>query len=232
MTNTSLGDLRSALEATLADDGRTWLTNALSATASDASAIRTLFPAAGRAVGHVELAGYTSVDVARILLLDGLGASANDEIPDLYRFGDAGERRSILLAYNVLPLGDGGLDFVRDALRSNDIRLVVAALGGYALDRLDDVEIYNAVLKCIFMEIPLRAIVGLSRRVTPPLSRMVASFVHERIAAGRDVNAELWPIIDAFPPASELKAIEAELQSLTDDRRHAAERALALRPVR
>ena len=38
--------------------------------------------------------------------------------------------------------------------------------------------------------------------------------------------AEVWPVIDRFPPDAELAAIAAELDSPFDDRRDAAERAL------
>jgi hypothetical protein len=56
---------------------------------------------------------------------------------------------------------------------------------------------------------------------------MLADYVHERVAAGRDVPAEVWRIIERFPPAEELDAIIAELNHPVDERRHAAERALA-----
>ena len=41
---------------------------------------------------------------------------------------------------------------------------------------------------------------------------MLAAFVHERVAAGRDVPAEVWIVIDQYPHAEEIAAIEAELR--------------------
>jgi NAD(P)-dependent dehydrogenase (short-subunit alcohol dehydrogenase family) len=46
---------------------------------------------------------------------------------------------------------------------------------------------------------------------------------------GRDLPPEVWTVIDKYPPAEEIAAIEAELQSPFDDRRAAAERALSYR---
>ena len=53
---------------------------------------------------------------------------------------------------------------------------------------------------------------GSPTRVTPDGARMLAAFVHERVAAGRDVPAEVWTVIDRYPPAEEIAAIEAELR--------------------
>ena len=41
---------------------------------------------------------------------------------------------------------------------------------------------------------------------------MLGAFVHERVAAGRDVPAEVWTVIDRYPPAEEIAAIEGELR--------------------
>ena len=56
---------------------------------------------------------------------------------------------------------------------------------------------------------------------------MLAAFVHERVAAGRTVPAEVWDVIDRHPPRAEIAAIEAELDSPFADRRAAAAQALA-----
>jgi hypothetical protein len=81
------------------------------------------------------------------------------------------------------------------------------------------------VLKCVFVGVPITPLHGL-HRVTPDGARMLAALVHERVAAGRDVPAEVWIVIDRHPPEDEIAAIVAELDSPYDDRRGAAERAL------
>jgi hypothetical protein len=78
--------------------------------------------------------------------------------------------------------------------------------------------------------IPLGGLDGLDARITPHVSRMLAAFVHERVAAGRTVPADVWPVIDRYPPEGELAEIAAELDHPVAERREAARAALALRP--
>ena len=82
-------------------------------------------------------------------------------------------------------IGDAALPIVRDALRTNDTRLVAAALGPYAATHLDDDAWRQAVLKVIFMGIPVEQVAGLDRRSDAELARMVRDFAAEREAAGR-----------------------------------------------
>ncbi len=95
---------------------------------------------------------------------------------------------------------------------------------------LDDAAYDQAVLKCVFIGVPIAPLDGLLTRATPETARMLAAFVHERVAAGRDIPAEVWTVIDRHPPVDELAAIEAERASEYADRRAAAERALARSP--
>jgi hypothetical protein len=217
-----------------------WLEDAAREVAVDAGAIRTRFPAVGRAVGRGPLDpdadpddvhAWTVDDAARTLLLAELGSAAEEELGDLYRYGDAAERRGVLRALPYLPLGDGALALVDDAIRTNDTRLIAAALGPYAGEHLDEAAYNQAVLKCVFSGIPIAPLEGLPRRATPELARMLAAFAHERVAAGRDVPADVWDVIDRHPPEEELRAIEAELRSPYEDRRSAAERALQRRSL-
>lgn len=224
------------LDTRLDPQARSWLAESVAVVAADARAIRVRFPAVGRHVGRgplepdrdlEDLHAWTIEDAGRLELLRALGPALADEIADLYRFGDAAERRGVLRALDVLAPGAQHVPLVEDALRTNDHRLIAAALGAYAAEHLDDHDYAHGVLKAVFVGVPLQGVAGLDRRVTPQLSRMLAGYVHERIAAGRTVPAEVWGIVDRYPPTEELAAIEAEAEHPVTARRTAAQRALA-----
>lgn len=231
-------DLWAPLNERAPAEGLAWLEEKVEAAAEDPESVATAFPGVGRKVGRGTLDpasdpddvhAWTLDDAGRALLLLALGDRVEDRIGDLYRHGDAAERRGVLRALPLLPVGDSALRVVEDALRTNDARLVAAAMGPYALAHLDDAALAQAVLKCVFVGIPVSPLRGLEDRVTPDLSRMLAGYVHERIAAGREVPAEVWRVIDLHPPERELDGIFAELHHPVEDRRRAAERALANR---
>lgn len=215
-----------------------WLEDAVASVLGKAESIRALFPAVGRRVGRrpldpaadpADVHAWTVDDAGRTLLLLALGDEAGSELDELYRHGDTAERRGILRALPYLPIGDAGVPLVDDAVRTNELGLIAAALGPYAFSHLDDDAVAQAVLKCVFVGIPLAGLEGLDARVTPHVSRMLAAFVHERVAAGRTVPADVWPVIDRFPPEDELADLVAELDHPVAERREAARAALALR---
>lgn len=229
-------ELWSALEQRAAPEGLAWLQESVAAVGVDRQAVRTRFAMPGRKVGRgpldagadpADVHAWTVDDAARVLLLLALGDAVEVELGELYKFGDAAERRGLLRALPSLPVGDRAVFLVDDAIRTNDTRLVAAALGPYATEHLDDPAYDQAVLKCVFVGVPIAPLDGLPARATAETARMLAAFVHERVAAGRDVPAEVWDVIDRNPPAAELAAIEAERQSEFPDRREAASRALA-----
>jgi hypothetical protein len=231
-------DLAAALEARAKPEGLEWLREASAAAAADASSLRSRFAMVGRKVGRETLDedadpsdvwAWTVEDAGRVLLLVAAGERAEAELAELYRFGDAAERRGVLQALPYLDIEDRGLGLVDDAIRTNDTRLIAAALGPYATKYLSDEQYDQAVLKCVFVGVPITGLDGIPSRVTPDGARMLGAFVHERVAAGRDLPPEVWTVIDKYPPAEEIAAIEAELQSPFDDRRAAAERALSYR---
>ncbi len=231
-------ELWAKLEGRVAPEAFAWLREATAKIARDPAAIRTRFPAAGRKVGREPLDpederddvhAWTVDDAARTLLLAALGERVADELAELYRYGDAAERRGLLRALPYLPVGDRAAGLVDDAIRTNDTRLIAAALGPYATAHLGDAAYDQAVLKCVFVGVQIEGLDGLPERVTPNGARMLAAFVHERVAAGRTVPPEVWNVIDRHPPHAELRAIETELSSPYEDRRRAAEQALAAR---
>jgi hypothetical protein len=175
---------------------------------ADPSRLRVRFPAAARTLARTvadpgDLRRSRAEDQVRVQLLEAFAEATPDpqvlvqEVEDLYRYGDADERRAVLLALSRLPIGERGLEIVRDALRSNDPRLVVAALGDYGHQHLDPDGWRHGVLKCLFMGIPLDLITGLQTRVDPTLRDMVAAYAAERTAAGRAVPADTRLILSS-----------------------------------
>ncbi|SFB58710.1 Sugar phosphate isomerase/epimerase [Amycolatopsis marina] len=197
--------------ATASEVDHPWLVEAEQAVRADPSAVGRLFPAVGRKVGRSALRPEldpdglvhgTVDDLARARLLAVLGESLSPdrlpgEVTALYRYGDAAERRGVLRALHLLPdtVADAGRALVEDALRTNDLRLVAAALGPFAARCLDAHAWRHGVLKCLFVGVPLAAVSGLAERADGELVRMVADYAAEREAAGRDVPADAVRIL-------------------------------------
>ena len=72
-----------------------------------------------------------------------------------------------------------GLALVTDALRSNDPRLVAAAMGPFTAAHLGQAAWRQGVLKCLFTGIPLIAVTDLDRRADTELLRMVRDLAEQ-----------------------------------------------------
>lgn len=157
-----------------------------------ADEIAALFPAATRRYGRAPLTdGWATDEAARALLLAQL---TPDQIHDVYRYGDTTEKLAVLKALPLLTIGDHAVDLLEDALRTNDTRLVAAALGPYS-DRLDQHTWRQAVLKCVFMGVPLAGVHRLAERADDELGAMLGAFAREREAAGRDMPADALALL-------------------------------------
>jgi hypothetical protein len=191
--------VQAAVTKALEPAGAGWLADAREQIAADPAALARLFPAVGRKCGRgqlwtddPELIGWTVDDAVRTVLL--AGASLED-VTAVYNYGDATERRAVLRALPLLDLGDSAVPLVLDALRTNDTRLIAAALGPYAAEHLPIDAWRQAVLKCVFLGIPLAWVADLDRRKDDELVRMMRAFAEERIAAGRTVPPDVLQIV-------------------------------------
>ncbi|MET4671715.1 EboA domain-containing protein [Streptomyces microflavus] len=198
---------RKELDAELDGTARAWLDGALAEAAHDATAREAARAQADGGAGTTPYAsppwelryaaagrhcGPAHADSVRSLLL----IEARAPLPSvtrLYEQGTAAERRAVLLTLDRLGLGDRALPLVEDALRTNDTRLVAAAVGPYAAAHLDPHAWRHAVLKCLFTGVPVDAVARLGERARgdAELARMLRDFAAERTAAGRDVPADL-----------------------------------------
>ncbi|SOD68342.1 hypothetical protein SAMN06272781_1505 [Streptomyces sp. 1222.2] len=199
-------DLHRHLDAHLTAGARTWLARALDEAADHPGSHGPL------AVWELRLAeagrrcGTEHADAVRVLILHAARADA-DALTRVYDQGTADERRAVLHALPHLVPGPEALHLVEDALRTNDTRLVAAALGPYAAHRLAPHHWRHAVLKCLFTGVRVDEITDLARRSRGDgeLARMLGSFAEERTAAGRPVPEDLHRVLalTAPPPADE-----------------------------
>ncbi|WP_199810672.1 EboA domain-containing protein, partial [Streptomyces rimosus] len=142
-----------------------------------------------------------AAEAARILLLHTARAGLRT-VTRLYEHGTAAERRAVLMALPHLDLGPGARSLVEDALRTNDTRLVAAAVGPYAAHHLAPHAWRHAVLKCLFTGVPVTAVAGLAERARgdTELARMLAAYARERTAAHRPVPADVQRVLNLIEP--------------------------------
>ncbi|NPC96201.1 EboA domain-containing protein [Nocardioides sp. zg-DK7169] len=186
----------SLLRARLGPDAARALDEMLATLAEDPPAIGRLFAGAARRTARGDLegaeGGHRVEDAVRVELVRAAAAGLDPgalaaELEALYRHGDADERRAVLLA--LAATGDADVDgseLLLDALRTNDVRLVAAAMGPHA-DRLTPHDWRHGVLKCLFVGVPLHAVAHLDERTDADLAAMVRRYAAEREAAGRPV---------------------------------------------
>nr|WP_244962823.1 EboA domain-containing protein [Cryobacterium roopkundense] len=228
------------MQPRLAEAGATWLEAALADVERRPDALAQHFSAVSRRCGRDPLSDDDPQglrhgcidDAARSLLMGALalrGADRANLLDDLYRHGDAGEKRGVLRGLRRLdepgkpgerdtpgePGGIGAalLPIVEDALRTNDVRLVAAAVQGYGARYLGQEAYRHAVVKCVFTGIPLGAIANLADRQDAELARMLVDLAHERTAAGRDIPTDIHAVVGAFPQALDRPDLSVDLLS-------------------
>ncbi len=185
------------------------LDDMLAGLAAEPTTLSRVFPAAARRTARGELGdgGPRIEDAVRVELVMAAASRLEpdallDELSQLYRYGDADEKRAVLLALSALD--DPGVDgsaMLLDALRTNDVRLVAAAMGPHA-HRLAAHDWRHGVLKCLFIGVPLRGVADLAQRADADLRAMVRRYVDEREAAGRPVPGDVALVLDLITPTS------------------------------
>ncbi|MEU6321340.1 EboA domain-containing protein [Streptomyces sp. NPDC047009] len=196
VADTPLDDLRAHLDAALTDAARVWLTRALDEAAAHLGSHGPISVWELRLAEAGRHCGSAHAEAARVLILHAARAGT-DALTRVYRQGTADERRAVLNALPHLVPGPGALPLVEDALRTNDTRLLAAAVGPYAARHLDAHAWRHAVLKCLFTGVSVDEVADLARRARgdTELARMLGGFAAERTAAGRAVPDGLYRVL-------------------------------------
>lgn len=140
---------------------------------------------------------WTATDYARLWILLGVLPQIEVELqPDwllnLFEAGEMGEQVSVLRVLPLLPDAERFVETGVQACRTNarDVFEAIVCENPFLVQHFPELNFNQAIMKAIFMEVPLSRVDGLASRITPELSRMAAGYASERRAAGRPVPAD------------------------------------------
>ncbi|QWA26475.1 EboA domain-containing protein [Streptomyces osmaniensis] len=196
-------ELRAHLAARLHSAARAWLHRALDEAAANPGTHGPISVWELRIAEAGRRCGPDHADAARVLILHAARADS-DALSRVYFQGTGAERRAVLQALPHLVPGPQALPLVEDALRTNDTRLLAAAVGPYAARHLDSHQWRHAVLKCLFTGVHVETVAELDRRAhrDTELARMLGDYAAERTAAGRPVPEDLYRVLTLTDPTA------------------------------
>lgn len=150
----------------------------------------------------------------------------------LFVTADVGE---LVCFYRGLPLYPGQHLLVaraREGARTNmrPVFEAVAHRNPYPTERFDEAAWNQMILKALFIGSRLWPIRGLDDRRNPDLARMLVDYAHERRAARRPVDPELWRCVGPFAGDGMLDDLAIALASADPLEREAAALALSESP--
>lgn len=132
----------------------------------------------------------------------------------VHQTADLGEHVALVKALFLAPRCEDAMHIAREGLRSN-MRSVFAGITSrnpYPALYFDELAFNQMVVKCLFVDLPLREITGLDGRLNPTLRQILVDLAHERWAAERPVSGEMWRCVGPFADA---KGREGMLKALT-----------------
>jgi hypothetical protein len=137
----------------------------------------------------------------------------------VHQTADLGEHIALVKALFLAPRCEAALHIAREGLRSN-MRSVFAGITAhnpFPARYFDELAFNQMVVKCLFVDLPLRDIAGLDSRLNATLAQILIDLAHERWAAERLVSPEMWRCVGPFANdlgrAGMLKALDAGLAS-------------------
>ena len=145
-----------------------------------------------------------SVDIAARVgfILSSFHGNEQDFSSRLDDLADSAEINELIALYSgfaLYPVRRAIEHRAREAIRSS-MRPVFEAMAHrnpYPMEEFDEAAWNQMVVKSFFLDSPLWPVQGLEKRANPALARILVDLAHERWAAGRQFNPELWRCISA-----------------------------------
>jgi hypothetical protein len=174
--------------------------------------------------------GWTIDRLVRVYLL--LNADKGDKetyfraIENMFLAAEMGELVALYSALPVLPYPEMWVKRCSEGIRSNigDVLAAIMYNNPYPSKYLDQNAWNQLVLKAFFTDKDINQIIGIDARANKDLAYIISDYAHERWAAGREVNPNLWRLVGPFID----DRLFADIQRLFDDGKLVDRRAGAL----
>ncbi|MEB3212066.1 MAG: EboA domain-containing protein [Leptolyngbyaceae bacterium] len=238
--DTIVSHLKRWLTRQLDESGLGWFEKTLhqlSATPSEQN-LFTQFSLAPRRVGKADLAltfeelsiastlrsgwnpAHWSVDqAARTLILLSFPSTEGDRyvaaIEKLFSAADVAEQVALYQTLPLFPYPERFLNRAIDGLRNhiNAVFDAIALHNPYPAEQFSEPAWNQMVLKALFIDSRLSCIQGIDTRANPTLAKMLSDYAHERWAAGRSVNPQLWRPLGPFADGELFEDLKRTLSS-------------------
>ena len=148
--------------------------------------------------------GWPADRLSRVWLLMHLDSADQQKyfegIESLFPAGEVNELVALYSALPVLAHPEMWVSRCAEGVRNNIAGVLTAIMcnNPYPSENLDDAAWNQLVLKAFFTEKTIDAIIGLEERRNLPLAETLSDYAHERWAAHRPVNPQLWRCVAPF----------------------------------
>ena len=150
----------------------------------------------------------------------------------MFSTGEVGELVALYQALPLLPEPKAHVLRAAEGVRNN-IKAVFAAVcqnNPFPSEQFNDDQWNQLILKCLFIGMTLRPVIGVDERANAKLMGMLVDFAHERRAAHRPIPAELWRCVGPFADDRAVEDLRIALTSGSVAEKQAAALALNISP--
>jgi hypothetical protein len=150
----------------------------------------------------------------------------------MFSTGEVGELVALYQSLPLLPDPPAHVLRAAEGIRNN-IKAVFCAVAHHSpfpSEQFSDDQWNQLVLKCLFIGVSLRPVIGLDERANSKLMAMLVDFAHERRAAHRPIPPELWRCVGPYADDRALEDLRQVLKSGAPAEQQAAALSLSTSP--
>jgi hypothetical protein len=137
------------------------------------------------------------------------------------RLFSSADMRELAMLYRhmmLYPYPDEYIFLATEGVRTN-IKSVFESLAlknAYPSIYFNQQQWNQMILKCIFNQCNLQEVVGLEKNANPELAISLSDYAHERWAANRDIQPDLWQLVAQFELPNQIEDYKRLLESGND----------------